>query len=85
VTGTVDLSGAVGSIGGLRQKAAAVAQAGVEIFLVPKSQSDEDLAAARIAGGPNLQIIEVGSLAEAVDVLVSLGGDRPGIATPTGS
>jgi PDZ domain-containing protein len=85
VTGTVDLSGTVGSIGGLRQKAAAVSQAGIEFFLVPRSQSEEDLAAARIAGGPNLVIIEVGSLAEAVEVLVSLGGDRPGIAAPAGS
>jgi PDZ domain-containing protein len=80
VTGTVDLSGAVGAIGGLRQKAAAVAQAGVEIFLVPRAQSEEDLAAARIAGGPNLQIIEVSSLAEALEVLESLGGDPLGIA-----
>jgi PDZ domain-containing protein len=85
VTGTVDLSGAVGPIGGLRQKAAAVSQAGVEIFLVPRSQSEEDLAAARIAGGPNLVIIEVGSLEEAVEILVSLGGDRPGIAASAGS
>jgi PDZ domain-containing protein len=80
VTGTVDLSGDVGPIGGLRQKAAAVAQAGVEIFLVPRAQSEEDLAAARIAGGPNLQIIEVSSLAEALEVLESLGGDPLGIA-----
>jgi PDZ domain-containing protein len=85
VTGTVDLSGAVGSIGGLRQKAAAVAQAGVEIFLVPRSQSAEDLAAARIAGGPDLQIIEVGSLTEALEVLESLGGDPLGIAVDAGS
>lgn len=85
VTGTVDLSGEVGPIGGLRQKAAAVAQAGVEILLVPRSQSAEDLESARIAGGPNLQIIEVGSLAEALEVLESLGGDPLRIATSVGS
>jgi Lon-like protease len=83
VTGTVDLSGAVGPIGGLRQKAAAVAQAGVEIFLVPRAQSAADLAAARIAGGPGLQIIEVGSLAEALEILESLGGDPVPIAVAT--
>jgi Lon-like protease len=80
VTGTVDLSGAVGPIGGLRQKAAAVAQAGVEIFFVPRAQSASDLAAARIAGGPGLQIIEVGSLAEALEILEFLGGDPVPIA-----
>jgi Lon-like protease len=85
VTGTVDLSGAVGSIGGLRQKAAAVAQAGVEIFLVPRSQSADDLEAARIAGGSNLQIIEVGSLAEALEILESLGGDPLRIAVDADS
>lgn len=85
VTGTVDLSGAVGPIGGLRQKAAAVAQAGVEIFLVPGAQSADDLEAARIAGGPNLQIIEVDSLAQALEVLESLGGDPLRIAVAAGS
>jgi PDZ domain-containing protein len=83
ITGTVDLSGVVGPIGGLRQKAAAVAQAGVEIFFVPRAQSASDLAAARIAGGPNLQIIEVGSLAEALEILESLGGDPVPIAATT--
>ncbi len=84
VTGTVDLSGAVGPIGGLRQKAAAVAQAGVEVFLVPRAQSASDLAAARIAGGPGLLIVEVGSLAEALEVLESLGGDPVAIAADAG-
>jgi PDZ domain-containing protein len=80
VTGTVDLSGAVGPIGGLRQKAAAVEQAGVEVFLVPRAQAASDLAAARLAAGPGLRIIEVGSLAEALNILESLGGDPVPIA-----
>lgn len=80
VTGTVDLDGSVGAVGGLRQKAAAVAQAGMEVLLVPRAQSAEDIAAARAAGGPSLQIIEVGSLREALEILEALGGDPVEIA-----
>ncbi|HEY5663451.1 MAG TPA: S16 family serine protease [Ilumatobacter sp.] len=75
VTGTIELDGTVGPIGGLRQKAATVAQAGVEVFLVPAGQSDEDVAAARLAGGDGLVIIEVGTVEEAIEALAGLGGD----------
>jgi Lon-like protease len=75
VTGTIELDGSVGAIGGLRQKASAVAQAGVEYFLVPATQSDEDIEAARRAGGDGLTIIPVANLDEALQVLESLGGD----------
>jgi Lon-like protease len=50
VTGTIELDGTVGAIGGLRQKASAVAQTGVDVFFVPAAQSDADIAAARAAG-----------------------------------
>jgi len=75
VTGTIELDGSVGAIGGLRQKASAVAQAGVEVFLVPASQSDDDIAAARSAGGDGLEVIPVATLDEALEVLESLGGE----------
>ena len=75
VTGTIELDGSVGAIGGLRQKASAVAQAGVEVFLVPASQSDDDIAAARLAGGDGLEVIPVATLDEALEVLESLGGE----------
>ena len=75
VTGTIELDGSVGAIGGLRQKASAVAQAGVDVFLVPAAQSEEDLAAARRAGGDDLQIIPVATLEEAIVALEALGGD----------
>jgi Lon-like protease len=75
VTGTIELDGSVGAIGGLRQKASAVAQAGVEYFLVPSAQSEEDIEAARRAGGEGLTIIPVATLDEALQVLESLGGD----------
>ena len=75
VTGTMELNGDVGAIGGLRQKASAVAQAGVTLFLVPTSQGEEDIAAARLAGGPGLEIVPVANLEEAIAALVAHGGD----------
>jgi PDZ domain-containing protein len=75
VTGTIELDGTVGAIGGLRQKASAVAQAGVDVFIVPLSQGEQDLEAARRAGGEDLEIITVGTLEDAIAVLERLGGD----------
>ncbi len=74
VTGTIELDGSVGPIGGLRQKASAVQQAGVEVFLVPTAQGDDDIAAARRAA-PGLEIIPVADLDEALAELERLGGD----------
>lgn len=75
VTGTIQLDGSVGAIGGLRQKASAVAQTGVSVFLVPASQSDDDVAAARLAGGDGLVIIPIATIDEAIVALEALGGD----------
>ena len=75
VTGTIELDGTVGAIGGLRQKASAVAQTGVDVFIVPAAQSDSDLEAARAAGGGDVEIIPVATLEEAIEVLEELGGD----------
>lgn len=74
VTGTMELDGSVGAIGGLRQKASAVAQAGVEVFLVPAAQGEADIEAARVAGGDDLEVIPVATLDEALAVLESFGG-----------
>lgn len=75
VTGTIELDGSVGAIGGLRQKASAVAQTGVDVFIVPAAQGENDIAAARESGGDGLTIIPVETLDEAIAVLESLGGD----------
>ncbi len=80
VTGTIQLDGTVGAIGGLRQKASAVAQAGIAVFIVPAEQGEEDIAAARLAGGPGLRIIAVHTLEEAIEALVSIGGEQ--VAVP---
>ena len=75
VTGTIELDGSVGAIGGLRQKASAVAQAGVDVFIVPESQGEDDIATARRAGGDELEIITVATIEDALSALEALGGD----------
>jgi Lon-like protease len=75
VTGTIELDGSIGAIGGLRQKASAVAQAGVDVFLVPTAQGPEDIAAARDAVDGEVEIIPVATLDEALAALESLDGD----------
>jgi PDZ domain-containing protein len=84
VTGTIELDGSVGAIGGLRQKASAVAQSGVDVFIVPAAQGDEDIERARRSGGDGLRIIPVSTVDEALAVLEALGGspiDAVAIAT----
>lgn len=66
-TGTVDLEGAVGPIGGVRLKVAAAEEAGAKIFLVPT----ENLAEARGAGD-TIELVPVASVEDAVR---ALGGD----------
>ena len=51
-------------------------QAGVELFLVPAQQGEEQIASAR-AAAPGLEIVSVSTLDEAIDALVAFGGDRP--------
>ncbi len=74
VTGTIELDGSVGAIGGLRQKASAVAQSGVNVFIVPAAQGDEDIERARRAAGDGLRIIPVATVDEALASLEELGG-----------
>jgi len=75
VTGTIELDGTVGAIGGLRQKASAVRQAGVKVFIVPSAQGEDDIEAARKAAGGDVTIIPVDNLDQALQALQQLGGD----------
>ncbi len=78
VTGTIDVEGNVGAIGGLNSKASAVQQVGVKYFLVPVNQGEDGsdgIARAREVVGDDVEIIPVATLQEALDALVSLGGD----------
>ena len=80
-TGTIEEDESVGAIGALAQKAVAVKAAGAKVFLVPKGQSEEELAAARRAVGSSVRIEPVANLTEALAILESLGGS--GISNAT--
>ena len=80
-TGTIEEDETVGAIGALAQKAVAVKAAGAKVFLVPKGQSEEELADARRAAGPSVRIEPVADLAEALAILESLGGSGLSNAT----
>ena len=74
VTGTISEDETVGAIGALRQKAVAAKRAGAEVFLVPSTQSPEELADARKVAGSEMTVITVGNLEEALAALEKLGG-----------
>ena len=67
-TGEMELNGAVGPIGGIKQKTYGVRQAGADVFLVPAGQNARD---ARRYAGP-LEIIPVRSLDQALHALATL-------------
>lgn len=74
-TGTIAEDGSVGAVGAVRQKAVAVARAGAEVFLVPSATDPDELAEIRRSLGESVQLIEVATILEALEVLAALGGD----------
>jgi PDZ domain-containing protein len=79
VTGTIGLDETVGAIGGLAQKVNTVHQHGVDVFLVPASQSEledpEQYQRLLDAGRGEVEIIPVATVDEALAALERLGGD----------
>ncbi|ATY85082.1 hypothetical protein CVV65_09215 [Kyrpidia spormannii] len=76
-TGTIDVDGRVGQIGGVEHKVVAAERAGAEVFFVPAdigpqdhNQRDAEAEARRI--GAKMRIVPVHTLAEAVKFLQSL-------------
>lgn len=63
-TGSVDLDGQVGPIGGVRMKVIGAEEAGADAFLLPR----EDLADARDAAG-SIELVPVGTVEEALGYL----------------
>ena len=72
VTGTIELDGSVGRVGGVHQKTEAAISAGVKLMLVPP---DEEVEAIEVADG-RIQVRGVATLDEALSALEALGGDR---------
>lgn len=68
-TGTMDLNGVVGPVGGVHQKVVAARRSGAELMLVPTSELDD---ARRYAEG--LRIEPADTLDDALAVLTTVGG-----------
>jgi Lon-like protease len=84
VTGTMNLDGTVGPIGGGAQKGITVRDSGYEVFLVPEAE----VAEVREAVGDDVEVIGVSTLEDALEALESLGGNAgtllagAGVASP---
>ena len=76
-TGTIELDGTVGIVGGVAQKTAAVRDAGADLFLVPIGE----LAQARRHAG-DLRVEGVATLDDALRILASLGGNGLALGRP---
>lgn len=61
-TGTIDLNGRVGPVGGVEEKAIAAREAGAQLMLVPQQEVEQ-------ARGAGLEVLGVASLSEALRVL----------------
>ena len=81
-TGTIEIDGHVGDVGGVVQKTAAVRAAGASVFLVPPGEYEDAIAHA----GPKLEVVKVTSLDEALAAMARLGGDVSALgSTPSGT
>ncbi len=78
-TGTIRPDGTVGDVGGVQQKTVAVERAGASLFLVPQTPGHAELKIAQSMATPDLKVMEVGSLSQALTDLEHLGG-KPGDA-----
>lgn len=79
-TGTMDTSGTVGPIGGIRQKLNGAVRDGATWFLAPASNCDEVVG--HVPDG--LRVVKVATLAEAYDAMVAIGaGDGDSLPTCT--
>lgn len=77
-TGTIDVNGDVGDVGGVAEKTVAVQDAGAKYFFVPQVE----VKTAKSEAKPGLTIIGVTTLAQALRDLRALGGAVPQPLTP---
>jgi Lon-like protease len=77
-TGTMDVNGNVGDVGGVAEKTVAVQHAGAKYFFVPQVE----VKTAKSAAQPGLTIVGVTTLAQTLRDLRALGGAAPQPLTP---
>jgi PDZ domain-containing protein len=78
-TGTIDIEGNVGPVGGVAQKMAAVKSAGIDLFLVPADEYDAAVARA----GRDVRVVKVATLEDALAALGRAGGDLSALGRGT--
>ena len=71
-TGTIDIDGRIGPVGGVAQKTVAVKRAGAKVFLVPPEEYEQ----ARARAGDGLRVEQVATLEDALRVLSSMEGSN---------
>jgi PDZ domain-containing protein len=72
VTGTIELDGSVGPVGGVDHKTEAAIREGAKLFLVPPDEFDQAVE----ASDGRIDIASVSTLDEALDALAERGGTR---------
>lgn len=77
VTGTIELNGSVGEVGGIPQKVVAAQRSGANYMLVPSS-----LAAHAEQFATSITVLPVGTLDDALAALASIGGNASELALP---
>ena len=75
VTGTMDLNGKVGPIGGIQQKTFLAQRAGITLFIVP----NEELSGAQQFAGTDMRVVGVGTIDEALKALADNGGSTEAV------
>lgn len=80
-TGTIEMDGSVGEVGGVAQKTAAVRAQGIELFLVPPGEYE----IAKRHAGDRLQVVRVRNLDDALTALGRVGGDLAALPAPAGA
>lgn len=82
-TGTIDLKGTVGTIGGIQQKIAGARDAGADLFLVPNaSKESTNCPDALGAANGDMKLVPVKDLGQAIDVIETWVED-PGADLPS--
>jgi Lon-like protease len=80
-TGTIEMDGQVGPVGGVAQKTVAVERAGAKLFLVPSAEYE----IAKARAGDRLRVEKADTLDEALAVLATLDGSNAlALGTPGG-
>ncbi len=80
VTGTISTDGVVGEVGGVAQKAVAANRTDADVLLVPAAEAE---LAERFAD-PDVEVIGVATLDDALAALAELGGNADALVAPDG-